>query len=87
MQVDCLLFAAVDREVQVHRDHAEVVFGARLGKHFFKVRGFLVTPGFVEGDHGRLIGENGDVVFVRTAIRFAVDADQFDVVARVVRDG
>ena len=48
LQVDFLLGAAVDGEVQVHRDNAVIVFGARLREHFFEVRRFLIASGFVE---------------------------------------
>ena len=81
-----LFFAAVDGEVRVHRHDAVVVFGARLREHFLGFVAFLSWR-VCRKDHGRLISEHGDVVFVRAAIGFAVDADELDVVARVAVDG
>ena len=71
-QIEFLIGAAINREMEFELAHSEIIFGMKLGENFFDLGGFGVTPRFRELDDGFLVVESFHRIFFNAEIALPV---------------
>src|ERR1700733_352419 len=84
LQRHMLFLAAIDRVVQFNRRNAVVVLCSDLGEHLLNARYLDVAAGLFDGDCGRVIFKDIDVVLAGPVVILSIGAGYVDMVRTVL---